>query len=426
MRRSAASLIALSLLVAPAFAQSSEGVVREGAGSRRASLNAMELKPFASDLWSGIGAWANGSALTSGETSGKPVLVVTWASWYPTSVRALPAAQRLADQYGDKGLIVVGLHDNEGWEDAESVAKDRGITFRLAHDKDNAFRAAMMVDQDPDIYVIDRAGQLRFADVDAASLEQAVAIVVKESAEDAAKINQTLADRAAAERVKAQSTAAINQKVDLAAIPDLPLPDIDPMRYASPDLWPKVKDNNGRDQQPSVLNLPGDGYYPPKTPVTKGRAVIMYYWNPDMPATARMVREMDLLQRERGRDVTVIGAVVPADRLGRSSSSSESEADKALAVERLGKRTEEFARSSRLNHSIVYDPIGSTMSFEGSSSFQGSMTIAAVASSDGIIRWWGDAKSPSFKAAVEKVLANDPGIAARRGVEAAWLKARGK
>lgn len=435
MRQRARTLIALSILALPALTQAAfaqgarnEGVIREGAGTRRAALNEMELKPFPSDLWSGVGAWAGGNALTPADTSGKPLLIITWASWYDPSVRALSAVEKVAQQYAADGLIVVGLHEDEGWEDAESAAKSRNLTFRLAHDKANAIRTALMVDQDPDIYVIDRAGQLRFADVDAASLEQAVRIVAKESAEDAAKINQTLADRARAERIRAQSTQDINQAADLTAIPELPFPE-PPLEAYESARWPRVeRQNNSYQQGPVLLALPQDSYYPPQVPATKGRAVVIYFWNPDVSATSNMVREMDLLQRQRGRDLVVIGSVVPRDRLTGSSGGYFSDpAAEATAIELLGRRTQEFAQSSRLSHPITFDPTATSMTgLEVSGTRNPNATLAAVASSDGVVRWFGDARTPSFKAAVQTVITNDPGIAARRAVEEAFLRNKGK
>ncbi|MBX3362029.1 MAG: TlpA family protein disulfide reductase [Phycisphaeraceae bacterium] len=418
--------LATSVVPVAATAQPSEGIVREGAGARRASLDAMELKPFPADLWGGVGAWANGAPLTSADTSGKPVIIVTWSNWYDASLRALTAAQRVADQYASDGLIVVGLHDDEEWDEAEGVAKSRGITFRIAHDTGNKMRAGLSVDQDPDIYVIDRAGQLRFADVDSSSLEQAAKIVAKETMEQAGKINQTLAEKAEEERIRANRTAAINQQADLVNIPELPFPDPSPEAYVNA-RWPKLPTDSGRQEQPGFFVLPSYGWYPPKPPATKGRAVVAYFWNPDVPSTSRMVKEMDLLQRERGRDIAVAGIVVPRETLSGGSSSFSDETKRALELELLGKRTKEFADSSRLAHPVMFDPTGAVMSsVSGRFTATQSPTYAVVASSDGMVRWYGDSKSPSFKAAVDAVIENDPGVKARRAAEQAWLKARGK
>ena len=407
-----------------ASAQGSEGIIREGSGSRRDALNALELKPFPSDLWTGVTSWVNGEPITSGETSGKPVILVTWQSWYDPSIRALVAAQRVADQFASDGLIVVGIHDGQEWEGAAEVATSKGITFRLAQDTDNKLRAALMSDQDPDIYIIDRAGQLRFADVDSVSLEQAAKIVCKESADAASKINETLAERARQDRIKAQSTASINQNADLTSIPELPFPDVSPEAYELAG-WPKLTDSNGRQDAIPSLAIPSEGWLPGnKAPATKGRVLIAYLWNPDVPATASLVKEMDLLQRERGRDVAVFGIVVTRNTLLGNSSSWGDEQALALEAELLQKRTVTYANTNRLAHAITFDPTGTLISFQNNSNLTG--TRAVVASSDGVVRWFGDPRSASFKAAVDGAISRDPGVQARRAAENAWLKTRGK
>src|SRR3954470_18617576 len=82
---SVVALIGLSAIAGatPAFAQ--PDIIREGEGARRRELDKMELKPFPAEAWSKLSDWTNGPALTPGVTSGKVVLIVTWADWYPAS-----------------------------------------------------------------------------------------------------------------------------------------------------------------------------------------------------------------------------------------------------------------------------------------------------------------------------------------------------
>jgi hypothetical protein len=363
MRLRSLLVLASSILSLSVHAQGTEGIIREGSGARRASLNDLELKPFASDLWSGVDAWANGTAITSGETSGKPVMIVTWQSWYDPSVRTLVAAQRVADQFASDGLIVIGLHDDQEWAGAEEAAKAKGITVRLGHDVGNKVRAALMVDQDPDVYVIDRAGQLRFADVDSASMEQAAKIVCKESAEDAAKINETLAERDRQAKIRSQSTSSINPDADLTSIPELPFPDVAPEKYDAAG-WPKMTDSSGRQNEVPTLVVPTEGWFPNQAPATKGRVLIAYLWNPDVPASVNLVKDMDLIQRERGRDVAVLGIVVTRNTLSGSRSSSQTEEEQALELETLNRRIKHFAdNNNRLAHPITFDSSGTLLSF---------------------------------------------------------------
>ena len=107
----AACLVALATV--PASAQ----VLRESSGQRRADLDRKELAPF-SFGWSSLTDWANGDALSSAATDGNVVLIMTWANWNPASTRLLPMVERLWTENQAKGLVVVGVHHDEGWEGA--------------------------------------------------------------------------------------------------------------------------------------------------------------------------------------------------------------------------------------------------------------------------------------------------------------------
>ena len=92
-------------------------VLREGSGARRSELTKMELAPFPVAAWGGLTDWTGGVAPTSESMNGKPVLIVTWAGWYPVSVnQGLKPAQDMAAKYADKGLVVVGVHHDQGWD----------------------------------------------------------------------------------------------------------------------------------------------------------------------------------------------------------------------------------------------------------------------------------------------------------------------
>ena len=69
-----------------------DGVAREGAGARRAALDATELKPFPVAAWADLAGWTGGEALTASGAEGKVVVIVTWKSWYKPSHEALRTA----------------------------------------------------------------------------------------------------------------------------------------------------------------------------------------------------------------------------------------------------------------------------------------------------------------------------------------------
>ena len=51
-------------------------------------------------------------------------------------------------------------------------------------------------------------------------------------------------------------------------------------------------------------------------------------------------------------------------------------------------------------------------------------SFVCIVSSDGVLRWAGGTWFPSYQAALEQIIREDPGVQARRKVEAAFIKAK--
>jgi len=69
---------------------------------------------------------------------------------------------------------------------------------------------------------------------------------------------------------------------------------------------------------------------------------------------------------------------------------------------------------------------GTTTTFSFNSGGGVSPTYAAIASSDGIVRWFGDATSTAFESAVREVARIDPGVKARRAAEDEYVRRHGQ
>lgn len=443
MKRSI-GLCAALVFVGVAMAGGPDPVAREGTGDRRARLNKMELQPFPADVWETLSQWQNGAAPTPEETDGKVVLICTWASWYPTSVKALPLAQRLSAQFADQGLLVVGVHDPKQWDAAAAAAATSGVTFRFAHDADGKFREKLLIDQDPDFYVIDRAGQLRYADIETGSVERAVAALVAETKEESGALPSNLAADASRRAEEAARSHGIRQNVDLAKIPDLPFPPPQPDAYARakwPQRWTKWEQDvlGIQPPQPGQESVPVTLSLPPVTdktvwfgpdPKVAGRAGVIYFYSPlprHSASHSTIQPIMDRLQRAKGRDLTIVGVLTkyPSQSSGFGQNAEQEERDR-LEFARLASR----ARLGRTyEHSQVIDADGALLTSIYGQYNQGNRTppyfLTAIVSSDQTVRWMGDATDSRFDAALEQVLREDPAVKARRAVEEAWIKSRG-
>jgi thiol-disulfide isomerase/thioredoxin len=429
IRRSVPMLLASLALCAAAFpSRAAADVIRKGEGTRRQQLDKMELKQFPADGWKGL-TWS-GAAPAPADLDGKPVLVVMWADWREVSIKGLKLATRLGERFAKEGLVVVAVHNATGFTDASKPTIGEGGKLFVAHDSKGDFRKSILSDSDPDFYVIDRAGQMRFARITTESVEEAVTTVIKEGQSDAKGVLDKLkaeADRKAAEAAR---SSAINNQLDMTSIPEQP--------YTQPDedLYTKAgfrkyslaeKGATNKDDEAKTLQLPDEGYYPSK-PQTQGRCVVVYFWNHLVPQSWDPgMAEMDKLQRKYGRDVAFVGVWTPLKLEGIDDEKLKNELKDEQGLERVQQRLTAMAKGRSFGHSMVLDPQGTILAGIRSNDLQmqmGWMPYAAVCSSEGRVRFQGAYKWPQFIGTIEEVLRVDPGVKRRRAAEETYIRAR--
>lgn len=425
LKRSFAAALLAAVLAVPAMAQN---VIREGEGARRRALDALELKPFPVDLFAGLKDWTNGPAPTPGSIDGRVVLICCWSDWYPSATRAMAISKRLAEKYGKDGLIVVGVHGPQGWKEAKKPKADsEGATLLLAHDENGEFRKALHQDQDPDFYIIDRAGQLRFADITTESAEAGVEFLIKESKDAAGGINTSLAAKAKADEAESRRAEAIRAQVDMTAIPDVPFQMPLPEDYSKDKVkWPYMPRPEGSQPEdpknpdpPVTITLPDTGFFPEK-PNMKGRAVLLYFWHPDLPRTYQLFEPMDNLQRRYRRDLIVIGVMSPLKVKGSDNQEYKLEDDPAKLKEKI----ESIMSRQRIAHYMTLDVDGSLIKTVMNRDNEVILPWGAVVSTDNVMRFGGFMGQSLFRGALDKVLEVDPGILARRAAEDEFLRTK--
>ncbi|QOI99631.1 MAG: hypothetical protein HRU70_03720 [Phycisphaeraceae bacterium] len=411
-------------------------ITREGEGARRARLNAMELKPFNADHWNLLSEWTNGPALTSATTADKVVMIVTWANWSRNSVRVMERMRGIAERNAGKDLIVVAVHDKDEWADAPKPASPEGAIFLIAKDTKGEFRKAIESDQDPDLYFIDRAGQLRYADVTTEAAEDAVKKLIAESASNAAGIQGRITEDARRAEEEARRTASTRSRVDLSRVPEVPFRPPSEAEYAAAK-WPvfpltqQERDDlrrTGNKPEPRSFVLPDSGFVPGK-PNTRGRMVVVYFFHPDMRNSAKylndFVRQLNVYQRQNARDMVIVGAVSDIWSIGNQSGEKDAEHAKRVDPEIMTGRLRDYSISKELEHSFVLDLDNNLLKSTLSPNQQSQEILlphVAVVSTDGTLRWYGNFYEPGCGGAIDRVLAEDPGIRARREAEAAWIR----
>ena len=177
----AAALGAGVLLVGAGLAP----IEREGDAEHQAALKEIETQPFDAAHFERLDSWTHDRPLDASIIDSKVVLLAVVSVNDPQSLLTFTTLKRYERDRGDDGLIVLAVHPESGWESvAEKVSAGR-IDVQLARDVGGEFARAVRADGYPDLFLIDRAGQLRYADIENRSLKEAVNQLLGESPEEA-------------------------------------------------------------------------------------------------------------------------------------------------------------------------------------------------------------------------------------------------
>lgn len=423
-RLSIAAAVAASVALAgTAAAQTDSGVRLEGSGKHRRDADAMQLKPFDHSVWSHLSQWS-GEAPTAESTKNKPILIVTWSGWNTLTHRSVELAQRLHAKHSGDGLVVVGIHNPRDFSSAAAAAEKLGVKFPYAADEQGKARAALNVDNDPDFFLVDRAGNVRFADIETSSVERAVTLVMGETAEQAASVPGAVKDAARQRELDRLKTADTKGLFKPGMALTVEFPDPADEAYQSAD-WPKMIEKTGYSEFDQMVEkvkkesptfaLPDDGWVTP-VPVTRGRITAVYMINPLLADFRGQIPIMNRIQDALARDLVVVAAPLTSDPNTMSSMSED---------EKQKKQREELEAFSRLrqtqvvNHAMVATPafpagIDKYYYFIESMRERG---IVLLLSSDGRVRWIGNPHFDQFRTAVDQMIRVDPGVQARRRAE---------
>jgi hypothetical protein len=155
----------------------------------------------------------------------------------------------------------------------------------------------------------------------------------------------------------------------------------------------------------------------------QGRVILMYFWHPEiMDSYHDVMPVMDKLQKQYARDLVVIGVVCSLKAQNGNEFKLEND------PEHVQKRLEEFRKNYNLGHSLLVD-LGGTLYGTATKASQQNTPIpsipwVAVISSDNTLRWAGWFARSQAQGALDRVLAVDPGVIARRKAEEAYIRAK--
>ncbi|HEX2167144.1 MAG TPA: TlpA disulfide reductase family protein [Longimicrobiales bacterium] len=101
-----------------------------------------------------------GDSLHLSSLQGRPVLLNVWATWCPPCREEMPALQKLHEQFGPRGLRVIGVSvDSRGAESTvRRFVEEGGYTFTILHDADDAVSGRFRTMGVPETFLIDSDG----------------------------------------------------------------------------------------------------------------------------------------------------------------------------------------------------------------------------------------------------------------------------
>jgi thiol-disulfide isomerase/thioredoxin len=172
--------IAVSLARADDPQKDADILLREGSGERRAAKDALEGKaPPALKVQN----WINteGKELKLSDLKGKVVVLDFWGVWCGPCRAAMPHLKEIYAKHKDAGLEVIGVHTTNAGDRMAAYVEESQLPWPVALDIEGQTVDAFAVDSFPDYYLIDRAGNLRVADLQNAQVDAAIELLLKET-----------------------------------------------------------------------------------------------------------------------------------------------------------------------------------------------------------------------------------------------------
>lgn len=348
-------------------------IEREGSATHIAEMQATECLPFDTTLFDGLTGWTMGDALNASSIEDKVVLIGFVHSSEPQSWLTLSTLARYERQNADKGLVVLAVHSDMGWDEIQSKIDEGRVNVQVAQDPGGAFATALGSDDAPDLFLIDRAGQMRFADFESKSLKNAVTQLLRESREDAienAKLQAQGLPVAAAE--DADSSESGTRVIPSEAYANANWPAFNKSKLSALDFQGK----------PLPAKLGNEEWLSKEKPI-EGKVLVLDFWATWCGPCRAASPKLEEIQRELEGKVEVLAI----------GGSSDNEGDhKKYVIKSPKAYSNLYDKKDTINNALQVRGIPHTV----------------VISTDGVIRWQGNPLEKDFKEIVEQIVAADP------------------
>lgn len=106
------------------------------------------------------------TSLSRKDLLGKLTLIDFWATWCGPCKQAMPDIQKLYDEYRAKGLRVIGISD-ETQRTVTAFEQSHPFTYPMFIDKSSAAQKVFGVEALPNLFVVDKKGNIVYDDTGA-------------------------------------------------------------------------------------------------------------------------------------------------------------------------------------------------------------------------------------------------------------------
>lgn len=104
----------------------------------------------------------DGSEVALADLRGKPSVLVFWTAWCPVCKEEAPHINALAEQYGPRGVHVIGINIKDSMARTQGGIKDFGIRYAVARDADAGVARSYNVTGTPTIVFLDHNGIVQY------------------------------------------------------------------------------------------------------------------------------------------------------------------------------------------------------------------------------------------------------------------------
>ena len=392
---------------------------RLGGPDRLVEIRALETRAMDFKKLAALESWS-GDPISAESLEGRVLILLAWDQREARSVRLLPTLSRLNRTLGDKA-VCLAVHSKDGWDDGKERIDAGRVPIATAHDADGSFFEMLQTDEHPNLFLVDKAGQIRFADLDPRDLTRAVRALSRETPEQAqADLPRRIELSAQARRLTIPTdmpnpdTAAPQTEPSVPgrpvrsnpSVPVEPPADIQPAAPRPPASaysaaeWPAQNTNGINATNIQGKRLPvalgNETWLTPKPQrALNEHVIVLDFWATWCGPCIQASPMLDRLQTQYKGDLLVMGIS------GQAAGSQKPEDERAI-------------RSYIADHPVSYSHLNdTTMRVHRSLRITG-IPHVLVMSTDGIVRWQGHPLDANFRRAVDSVVRADPLLAARR------------